>query len=54
MDIHKLAENLHKKFCHWNHADGCSWYYEKDFSGQTHQDWIVKATEVVNMVKEAS
>lgn len=25
----RLAEVLHKKFCHWNHTDGCSWEYEK-------------------------
>lgn len=25
----RLAEILHKKLCHWNHTDGCSWLYEK-------------------------
>jgi hypothetical protein len=23
----ELAEILHDKQCHWNHTDGCSWYY---------------------------
>jgi hypothetical protein len=26
----ELAIFLHKELCHYNHADGCSWEYEKD------------------------
>ena len=26
---YQLAEILHEKLCHWNHTDGCGWYYEK-------------------------
>jgi len=25
----QVAEVLHDAFCHYNHADGCSWEYEK-------------------------
>ena len=24
----RLARQLHDLLCHWNHTDGCSWYYE--------------------------
>jgi hypothetical protein len=27
-DVIELAELLHKRLCHWNHTDGCSWEYE--------------------------
>lgn len=23
----RLAEELHSKQCHWNHTDGCGWFY---------------------------
>ena len=27
-EAQELAELVHKKTCHWNHTDGCSWFYE--------------------------
>lgn len=30
-----LATALHSLACHWNHTDGCSWFYDKD----TDHDW---------------
>lgn len=24
-----LAEKLHERLCHWNHADNCEWFYDK-------------------------
>lgn len=36
LEIEKeLATHLHEMMCHWNHTDGCSWYYAKD----TDEDW---------------
>jgi len=24
----RLAETIHSKMCHWNHTDGCGWFYD--------------------------
>lgn len=42
----KVAEELHKKLCHWNHTDGCSWFYEswdKPSLNSTHGEYLKKA-----------
>lgn len=26
----RLADFLHESSCHWNHVDGCGWFYEKN------------------------
>ena len=43
-----LAEALHEKFCHWNHTDGCGWFYEQwpGPNGGTRQSWIARAQKV--------
>jgi len=38
--FHKeLAEKFHGIFCHWNHTDGCSWYYENNSTDPELTDW---------------
>lgn len=41
-DEAKLAELMHQKMCHDNHADGCSWLYEKSWADTMHNNYIMK------------
>lgn len=51
---HKLAEELHKKLCHWNHTDGCSWEYEHNYGSDdyrfgheyAHDQYLEKAKKI--------
>ena len=46
----RLAEVLHSKLCHWNHADGCSWAYEKwenYQSGHAKKKYLDKANDLI-------
>lgn len=52
----RLAEHLHEMKCTWNHTDGCSWHYEKnyntdrfDWTGYAHQEWLRKANNLLNL-----
>lgn len=49
-----LAERLHGSFCHWNHTDGCSWYYEQwEHVGKTDKrskyEYFQKAQNVMTL-----
>jgi hypothetical protein len=52
--VHKLAEELHKKLCHWNHTDGCSWGYEHNYGSAdyrfgheyAHDQYLEKAQKI--------
>ena len=53
-DDKKLAIQLHGKQCHWNHTDGCDWFYRKDDDPETwtyvngvHRDYLVKAQAIL-------
>ena len=47
-DDKKLAEVLHEKQCHWNHTDGCDWYYESwNSMGHSRQEYLKKAREIL-------
>jgi hypothetical protein len=50
-DDKKLAEILHEKQCHWNHTDGCGWFYEKwtDNLGEysARLNYLAKAREIL-------
>ena len=47
LDI-QFAEDLHKKMCHWNHTDGCGWYYRKDdWRDSTHVEYLNKARKIL-------
>jgi hypothetical protein len=46
----QLAIRLHDNLCHWNHTDGCSWFYETkglghkhDWAGNSHRGYLEKA-----------
>lgn len=43
----RLAVEIHESMCHQNHTDGCSWGYEKDWSGYTHKRYLAKAKNVL-------
>src|SRR6478609_3883476 len=43
----QLAIELHELLCHWNHTDGCGWYYEKDWVGYAHERYLEKARGVL-------
>jgi hypothetical protein len=37
----RLAEIIHSKMCHWNHTDGCGWFYDK-WSDNRHNGYRVE------------
>lgn len=44
----RLAEDLHEKMCHWNHTDGCAWFYRKDdWNDSTHKEYLKKAKAIL-------
>lgn len=44
----KLAEILHEKQCHWNHTDGCGWFYESWSNiGASRQPYLDKARAIL-------
>jgi hypothetical protein len=49
----RLAIAIHDKQCHWNHTDGCSWFYAKDDVAETwtsehsHIQYLEKAHNVL-------
>lgn len=52
-DAGQLAIELHKKFCNYNHTDGCGWHYEihngvHDWSRPDHVRWYRTATMLLN------
>lgn len=41
---HRLAEAIHSKQCHWNHEDGCGWFYENwSKPGHAREKYLGKA-----------
>lgn len=46
-ETHELATILHKKQCHVNHVDQCSWDYENDWSAYTHKQYAKKAKAIL-------
>ncbi len=49
---HQLANILHELLCHWNHTDGCGWYYEfknrvADWDRDTHKGYLKKAVNLI-------
>jgi hypothetical protein len=48
----QLAEELHNIQCHWNHTDGCDWYYEisdniVNWDGQAHGEYLKRARRMI-------
>lgn len=55
--LRKLASFLHKKYCCYNHADYCWWYYEfhnklEEWEGTAHSRWLAEARNIIKIVKE--
>jgi heterodisulfide reductase subunit B len=51
----KLARAYHSKECHWNHTDGCSYYYEEDsnktdWEGFAHKEYLEKSKKLLATV----
>ena len=47
----QLAELLHSKQCHWNHTDGCGWYYESwDKPGHSRTEYLNTANNILKEV----
>ena len=47
-----LAFDLHDRFCHFNHTDGCGWHYEKeDWQGNAHQYWLDRAKLILALCR---
>lgn len=43
-----IAEGLHSKLCHYNHTDGCGWFYGPDAG--PHAEYREKARALINAV----
>jgi len=53
----QLAKVLHSKLCHWNHTDGCGWYYEMnngidDWTRSEHGNYLTKARKMIGMCEK--
>ena len=46
-NLESLACYLHKKFCSWNHVDGCSWFYEQHWVDYAHKVWLKNAKQLL-------
>ena len=52
-----VAEFLHEKECHWNHTDGCAWFYETwdgatGAGNSTRMEWLRKAEHLIKYAIE--
>ena len=50
-----LAIMLHKRYCKWNHTDGCGWYYEiiegrHKWEASEHAKWLRKAQAILSII----
>jgi len=46
--IFQLAKLIHEKTCHYNHADQCGWFYEKNWEGSTRGGYLKKANNIID------
>lgn len=51
-DSKAVATYLHETECRSNRVDGCSWAYEKDFSGSEKSRWLNKANKLIKICHE--
>lgn len=50
-----IATFLHKKYCGYNHTDGCGWYYNvNDWGEFAHEEFLKIARELKEFVKKAN
>ena len=48
-----IAEIIHERMCHWNHTDGCAWYYdtwEDEKLRGSRQTYFEKAESILAVV----
>ena len=51
----QLAVELHESQCHWNHTDGCFWFYGRDDDAQnwesdrTRKDYLEKSEALLKI-----
>jgi hypothetical protein len=48
----RLAKELHDVLCLFNHTDGCSWEYEKDWNDWAHAQWLGHAQKLQKACEE--
>ena len=53
----RLAIEIHSALCHWNHTDGCGWFYEikdgkHDWSRNAHKRSLNSANAVLGKIKQ--
>lgn len=49
---YRLAIQLHKVLCTWDHTSGCGWYYEinngiHDWNKHAHNYWLTKSNQLL-------
>lgn len=51
-----VAEYLHEKECHWNHTDGCGWYYGswEPPLRSSRQQYLDRADKLLKLAKQHS
>ena len=51
-----IAIRLHKKLCHYNHADGCGWFYNTKWEAwdteYSHKQFLERAQKVIDFARE--
>ena len=51
--VQQIAEIIHRRTCHWNHTDGCSWEYESwEKPGYAKQAGLVRAEKVLATARQ--
>lgn len=49
-EVKEVAEKLHKKTCHQNHTDGCSWYYDNgSWTEYSRKKYLSKAEKLLSI-----
>ena len=43
----RLAVYLHNHYCHYSHADYCSWHYEKNWNDYAHNQYVEDAKQII-------
>lgn len=50
---YRLATELHNALCHWNHTDGCSWFYtEDDWNNNPQKRYLAMARKVLAILSQ--
>jgi hypothetical protein len=60
-DVKRLADCIHDTHCHWNHTDGCDWFYHSwtvyeqsgGVIGYSRGEFAAKAQAVIDVLVES-